>query len=71
MRTEKGMKKSGEQLTTGTLRAAARLAGMELTPRELKALAATLRDYQGLLARLDEVDVGETDPAFILPMKTE
>jgi hypothetical protein len=54
-----------------TLEAAARLAGLELSPDRIAQLVPAMDGFYTLLDALDRADLGETAPAFAFRAKWE
>ncbi|MBI4233728.1 MAG: hypothetical protein HY686_04730 [Chloroflexi bacterium] len=63
------MPAQAQKLSPTTLSALARFAGLKLSRQRLEELAPQVQDLLSRAARLDEVELGETEPAFILPIR--
>jgi hypothetical protein len=62
---EEAMMEQGSGITESTVVEVARLGGLPLTAERIKALLPQLQTLRGELARLRELDFGETEPANI------
>ncbi len=59
------------RVTKETLKAIASLSGIDLSEERLEHLLPQMQATLDSLAKLDELDLGETEPAFIFPMKKD
>ena len=57
------------KVTKETLKTLASLSGIELSDERLEQLVPQMQATLDSLAKLDELDLGDTEPAFIFPMK--
>lgn len=58
------------RLTPEALRIFAGYAGVKLEPQQAKHLATLAQELFSRFARLDEVELGETEPEFGLPLRS-